>query len=559
VEAFKSFCGTVVNAVYFDLLPIIFVPLLITNIQTGNTEEVYRISMWFCLLIIGAFVVRILMRGWYWYSHRKFWAILEQKYRPIILLKDNLYFEKTGTGKVQSIVENGLQSWSRTVNDSIWYTTRILFTFILGFYVIPKADPALVWMFLIFIFLSVGIHLYFRRYKYKLDLKQKDVRNDFNAASVRSVMSRNEIMFSDKVGVETKNLFELKLKEHKLGVQTDIYGAISVVPSELFFLILPFTGVSFYLYFLNPTLSASEIGALVAFVYFASKMSTMVWQFIGFVWVLLDGFPDVRKLWDFLDSVPPLQNYREGKVFERRGGNIVFENVSFGYEDTNFLKNFSATFLENSKTAIVGKSGSGKTTIAKLAIGYLKPKAGKVLIDGQDVGQMNLSSLYKYVGYLSQEPFVFDGTIMQNLVYATTRKVSQEEVEQALRQAHCDFVFELKKGLHTEIGERGVRLSGGERQRLAIAKLFLKNPEIIILDEPTSALDSFSEEKITQSLEQLFKDRTTIIIAHRLQTVKRADRILVIENGEIVEDGNHENLVAKGGVYSQMLSMQSGF
>ncbi len=128
-----------------------------------------------------------------------------------------------------------------------------------------------------------------------------------------------------------------------------------------------------------------------------------------------------------------------------------------------------------------------------------------------------------------------------------------------MKKAQCDFVFSMKKGIETEIGEKGIRLSGGERQRLAIAKLFLKNPEIIILDEPTSALDSFSEDKISKALEELFKGRTTIIIAHRLQTVKKADRILVIENGKIVEEGTHAELIQRNGIYNDMLNMQSGF
>jgi ABC-type multidrug transport system fused ATPase/permease subunit len=226
---------------------------------------------------------------------------------------------------------------------------------------------------------------------------------------------------------------------------------------------------------------------------------------------------------------------------------------------TEILKNFNLTVKGGEKIALVGKSGSGKTTIAKLVSGYMNPTSGTVLVDGQDLSEVSLKSYYKYIGYLTQEPMVFDGSIRENLLYAVSGPVPDEEIWEALRKANCEFIDKMDNKLETQIGEKGIRLSGGERQRLAIAKLFLKNPEIIILDEPTSALDSFSEDLITKALNELFKGRTVIIIAHRLQTVKKADRILVIENGEIVEEGKHDELILKNSHYAQMLELQTGF
>ncbi len=188
----------------------------------------------------------------------------------------------------------------------------------------------------------------------------------------------------------------------------------------------------------------------------------------------------------------------------------------------------------------------------------MHPDEGQVLVDGQDLSKLMIKSYYKYIGYLTQDPMVFDGTVKENLMYSVSDKVTQEDMEAALIKAECQFILNSKDGLNTKIGERGVRLSGGEKQRLAIAKLFLKNPEIIILDEPTSAPDSFSEDLITKALSELFKNRTVIIIAHRLQTVKKADRILVMENGKIVEEGTHDGLISKNGTYAKMLELQSG-
>jgi ABC-type multidrug transport system fused ATPase/permease subunit len=160
---------------------------------------------------------------------------------------------------------------------------------------------------------------------------------------------------------------------------------------------------------------------------------------------------------------------------------------------------------------------------------------------------------------LTQDPLVFDATIRENLLLGLPKNTSESQLVQALRLAQCEFVLEFSNGIDTEIGERGVRLSGGQKQRLAIAKIFLKNPEIILLDEPTSALDSFSEEQVSIALHKLFEGRTVIIIAHRLQTVKQADDIIYIENGEIQEQGNHQSLVEKNGYYARMLELQSGF
>jgi ABC-type multidrug transport system fused ATPase/permease subunit len=178
------------------------------------------------------------------------------------------------------------------------------------------------------------------------------------------------------------------------------------------------------------------------------------------------------------------------------------------------------------------------------------------LVDGQDISSCDLLSYYQHIGYLTQEPSVFDGTILENLLYASSSHPTQEKIQEAIDMAHCDFIYDFKDGLDTQIGERWIRLSGWQRQRLAIAKIFLKNPHVIFLDEPTSALDSISEQAINDSLEKLFVWRTVIVIAHRLQTVQSADEIIVLSHGSIVERGNHNDLSIAGGAYQEMLTLQ---
>lgn len=199
------------------------------------------------------------------------------------------------------------------------------------------------------------------------------------------------------------------------------------------------------------------------------------------------------------------------------------------------MSNFSLTIEGGKKIAIVGASGGGKSTLIKLLSGYSLPSSGQVLVDGQDLSKIARKSYFMNIGYLTQEPSVFDGSIRENLVSAAGKECSEEEIRRVLELTHCEFVWELPDALETEIGERGVRLSGGQKQRLAIAKIFLKDPEIVFLDEPTSALDSFSEDKISEAFHNLFANRTVVIVAHRLQTVKEAHEILVLDHGQIIE------------------------
>jgi ABC-type multidrug transport system fused ATPase/permease subunit len=188
----------------------------------------------------------------------------------------------------------------------------------------------------------------------------------------------------------------------------------------------------------------------------------------------------------------------------------------------------------------------------------MRPTSGEIFVDGQDLKNVSLNTYYKNIGYLTQEPMVFDASVRENLLYSVAskdlHKITDEKLFEVLKYAECEFITDLD----TQIGEKGIRLSGGERQRLAIAKLMLKNPKIIILDEPTSALDSFSEDAITRALDKLFENKTVIIIAHRLQTVRKADKIYVIEDGKIIEEGDHHDLKQKEGHYKKMLDLQVG-
>ena len=221
------------------------------------------------------------------------------------------------------------------------------------------------------------------------------------------------------------------------------------------------------------------------------------------------------------------------------------------------LHHISFKAPSGSVTALVGSSGSGKTTIAGLAASFLNPSEGKVTVDGIDLSTVNLSSFRSHLGVVLQDDFLYEGTIRENILFPRPN-ASEEQLLEAVKGAYVnEFTDRFEEGLDTVIGERGVKLSGGQRQRITIARALLANPKIIILDEATSNLDTESESFIQKSLHILMKDRTTFVIAHRLSTIQKADQILVIENGNIVEQGRHEELIAKQGRYYDLYTYQS--
>jgi subfamily B ATP-binding cassette protein MsbA len=241
-------------------------------------------------------------------------------------------------------------------------------------------------------------------------------------------------------------------------------------------------------------------------------------------------------------------------------GEVAFRDVTFEYnEDAPVLKNVTFHAPAGSTTALVGSSGSGKSTLISLVMTFNRPKTGEVLVDGHDLTTVRLRDYRSHLGVVLQDNFLFDGTIGENIAYAEPH-ATRDEIVAVSRIAHCDeFIQGFEKGYDTIVGERGVRLSGGQRQRVAIARAILADPRILILDEATSSLDSESEAMIQDGLKSLRRGRTTFVIAHRLSTIRSADQILVLEHGEIVESGTHDELLAKDGRYRQLYDKQYRF
>lgn len=287
---------------------------------------------------------------------------------------------------------------------------------------------------------------------------------------------------------------------------------------------------------------------------FISPVNTL----IGFMEQFQDGASGFKRFIEIMDEKPEC-DAPDAKALENVEGNIEFRDVTYSYNDSKeVLHHVNLKIEKGKKLALVGPSGGGKTTLCHLLPNFYKlgDNGGSIFIDGKNIKELTLESVRKNIGIVQQDVFLFAGTIRENILYGRPDATDEEIYEAARRAKIHDYIMTLEKGYDTEIGERGVKLSGGQKQRISIARVFLKNPAILILDEATSALDNTTEVFIQQSLDELCRGRTTLVVAHRLSTIRNADEIVVIMNGEVTERGTHEELMAADGVYKNLYALQ---
>jgi ATP-binding cassette subfamily B protein len=271
-----------------------------------------------------------------------------------------------------------------------------------------------------------------------------------------------------------------------------------------------------------------------------------------------EGLTNIEEVMNILDEKPDIQDSPQATPLDLTNGVITFENVSFGYDPRRpILQDISFEIPAKKTVAIVGASGAGKSTIAKLLFRYNDVSNGRILIDNQDIREVTQSSLQSAIGIVPQHTALFNDTLRSNLAYGRLN-ATDAEIQNAIEHAHlAEFISSLPDGLNTIVGEHGLKLSGGERQRVAIARVLLKNPAVLIFDEATSSLDTKTEHAIQENMEEISRHATTLMIAHRLSTVVHADEILVVDHGCIVERGTHKALLKQGGFYAQLWEKQT--
>ena len=333
-----------------------------------------------------------------------------------------------------------------------------------------------------------------------------------------------------------------------------IYSSVMEFLTDLLYLVIIFIGGVFMI---QGKLNAADF---TAFLLYINMFINPIHRFVTLFEQLQEGMSGFSRFYEILTTPDEVD---EGTVeIDDIRGDVSFENVTFSYitddndGDKAVISNLSLKLKAGNTVALVGPSGGGKSTICNLIPRFYNVQSGRITVDGVDVMDITLDSLRRNIGMVSQNVFLFDGTVRENIAYARP-DASDEEIINAAKKANIhDFILTLDNGYDTEVGERGVKLSGGQRQRISIARVFLKNPKLLILDEATSALDNVTEMQIQSSLEELSKGRTVIVVAHRLSTVKNADEIVVIDKTGIVERGSHEELLTMNGEYNKLYSYQ---
>lgn len=297
-----------------------------------------------------------------------------------------------------------------------------------------------------------------------------------------------------------------------------------------------------------------DAGDLVAYVLYVGTLLTTVRRIVEFTEQFQRGMTGIERFNEIMDTDIDIFDEEDAVVLTHPKGDVVFDNVSFGYEEDtgNVLRDISLHVKAGEKVALVGPSGGGKTTLCHLIPRFYDVEVGEIKVDGKNIKDIQIKSLRQAIGLVQQDVYLFSGSVYDNIAYGRPG-ASMEEVEEASRLAGAyEFIQALPEGFNTYVGERGVKLSGGQKQRISIARVFLKNPPILLLDEATSALDNTSERLVQESLERLSQGRTTITIAHRLSTIQGADRILVLDQGKIIEEGTHAELLQKRGAYYEL-------
>ncbi len=357
---------------------------------------------------------------------------------------------------------------------------------------------------------------------------------------------------------QTTNLFNLSVeKAYKKAKGYILYRAI--LSAMVIFIVFSAIGSVLWLGGRDVVVGEMSAGALSAFIFYAVVVAGAMGVLSEVVGNLQRAAGATGRLIHYKSVVSPIKE-RENPLplGYPVQGSVDFDSVTFSYPDQvkPALDNFSLEVKAGETVAIVGRSGAGKSTLFNLLMRFYDPQIGRVLIDGMDLRDLSLSSLRQAIGIVPQDPFIFSGSIKENLLLAN-EEASQDRLIDVLKQAHAyEFVKDLPKGIESELGERGKRLSGGQKQRLAIARTLLENPAILLLDEATSALDSESEEFVKKALDTVMEGRTTFVIAHRLSTIMHADRIIVLDEGRVVQTGTHQSLITQKGLYAELAHRQ---
>lgn len=514
---------------------------------------------WIAASIIAIFVVR----GLFWYGQNYLMSYVGQSViidiRAAVFKKlqrlSVSFYDKNKTGTIMSYVTNDVNALqSAMVENTIEMITE-------GFILIGSvvAMIYLDWRLTLFTVCTFPVVLWFMEFFGKKIRKTggriQECTADITSVLQESVASARVIKSFvredyevDRFDVENRANFRANMKNAQL--MATLTPVVELVAAIGVTMIIWYGGNNV----INGTITA---GSLVAFLTYAVNISNPIKRLTRVIGNIQKALAAAQRVFMIIDMPEEIAESRDAKQLPEVSGKVEFQNVSFAYDDKgNVITDLSFSVKPGEVIAIVGPSGAGKSTIANLLPRFYDVNKGDIKIDGHSVREVTLDSLREQVGIVPQETMLFNGSVYNNILYGRL-DATKEEIEAAAKAANAhDFIMQLTDGYETKLGERGVNLSGGQRQRIAIARAILKNPRILILDEATSALDTESERVVQEALDRLMVGRTSFVIAHRLSTVKNADKILVLEKGNLVESGTHDELLALDGLYAHLYKIQ---
>lgn len=554
----KLFYADMASTMMLSLIGIVYPIVTRTMLNDLIPNRNYRLVVIFGLVLLGLYLIKMMLNYFVQYYGHVMGVRMQAQMRSDMFSRlEQLpfsFYDNHETGKIMSRMTNDLMDISELAHHGPENLIISSVSVIISFIYLSTINIYLTLIIFACVPFLIGISAALRKRMKQAFMDSRTSVAEINA-SLESSISGIRVTKAFNNSQKEKEKFETGNKKF-VKARKDAYKAMGQFHSgntfvtDIFNVVVLIAG-GLFLY--NGSI---KLGDYSAFIVSINMFISPVMTLIGFMEQYQNGVTGFERFIDIMDAEPEVDS--EGAVdIPKMDGHIEFKNVTYAYDGENdVLDNISLEIPKGKKFALVGPSGGGKTTICHLIPHFYDVTEGEILIDGKEIHSLTLESLRQNIGIVQQDVYLFNSSIKDNIRYGRLDATDDEIIEAAKSANIHDYIMTLPNGYDTQIGERGVRLSGGQKQRLSIARVFLKNPPMLILDEATSALDNTTEILIQQALDDLCVGRTTLVVAHRLSTIKNADEIAVVADGKIAEQGSHEELLALGGQYADLYNLQ---